>query len=87
MHDYDPGRATLEPVFVARLGAVTENDGWVMSHVYDAERDASDVVILDARAFSDVPVATIALPARVPFGFHGNWLPDTVWPLHLRCAL
>jgi len=75
-HDHGPGRATLEPVFVARDGAKSEDDGWVLSYVYDANRDASDVVILDAQAFTDDPVATIRLPARVPFGFHGNWLPD-----------
>jgi carotenoid cleavage dioxygenase len=76
MHDYGRGRAAQEPVFVAREGASAEDDGWVMSYVYDAERDASDVVILDARAFADEPVATITLPVRVPFGFHGNWVPD-----------
>ena len=75
-HRYGAGRATLEPVFVARRGAVDEDDGWIMSYVYDAGRDASDVVILDAQGFSDDPVATIPLPVRVPFGFHGNWLPD-----------
>jgi carotenoid cleavage dioxygenase len=45
-----------------------------MSYVYDAKRDASDVVILDARDFSGDAVATIRLPVRVPFGFHGGWL-------------
>ncbi|MGC1303421.1 MAG: carotenoid oxygenase family protein, partial [Caulobacteraceae bacterium] len=76
VHDYGPRRASLEPVFVARPGATAEDDGWILSYVYDAERDASDVVILDAQAFSDAPVATIRLPVRVPFGFHGNWLAD-----------
>lgn len=47
-----------------------------MSYVYDAGRDASDVVILAARDFSGPPVATIRLPVRVPFGFHGGWAPD-----------
>lgn len=77
-HDYGAGCMTLEPVFVARRGAIAEDDGWVLSYVYNGERDASDVVILDAQAFSDVPVATISLPVRVPFGFHGNWVPDRV---------
>ena len=75
-HDYGPGRVTLEPVFVPRQGAVAEDDGWVMSYVYDGVRDASDVVILDARHFAGNPVATIRLPVRVPFGFHGNWVAD-----------
>jgi carotenoid cleavage dioxygenase len=75
-HHYGAGRASLEPVFVARPGATEEDDGWIMSYVYDATRDASDVVILDAQDFAGPPVATITLPVRVPFGFHGNWVPD-----------
>ncbi len=43
-----------------------------------ASREAStDLVILDASSFSGPPVATIHLPQRVPFGFHGNWIPDS----------
>jgi carotenoid cleavage dioxygenase len=76
VHDYGSGRSALEPVFVARKGAADEDDGWVISYVYDAGRNASDVVILDAKDFSGPPVATIALPVRVPFGFHGDWLAD-----------
>jgi carotenoid cleavage dioxygenase len=44
--------------------------------VYDRAEDRSDVVVLDAQDFAGEPVATIHLPARVPFGFHGSWLPD-----------
>jgi carotenoid cleavage dioxygenase len=75
-HDYGPGRATLEPVFVERAGAREEDDGYVISYVYDAGRNASDVVILSAQDFEGPPLATITLPTRVPFGFHGNWIPD-----------
>ncbi len=76
VHVYGPGRVTLEPVFVPRQGARAEDDGWILSYVYDAGRDKSDVVILDARHFAGDPVATIRLPVRVPFGFHGGWVPD-----------
>lgn len=48
-----------------------------MAYVYDANRDKSDVVILAAQEFSGPPIAAIELPVRVPFGFHGNWAPDT----------
>jgi carotenoid cleavage dioxygenase-like enzyme len=76
VHDYGPGRVTLEPVFVPRADDAAEDDGWVMSYVYDATTDRSDVVILSAQDFTADPVATIHLPRRVPFGFHGNWVPD-----------
>jgi carotenoid cleavage dioxygenase len=38
----------------------------------------SDVVILDAQDFAGDPIATIRLPVRVPFGFHGGWAPDRI---------
>jgi len=76
VHHYGPGRATLEPVFVPRSADAAEDEGWVMSYVYDATEDRSDVVVLDAQDFEGEPVAVIHLPRRVPFGFHGNWVPD-----------
>jgi len=33
-------------------------------------------VVLDATDVRRAPVATVHLPRRVPFGFHGNWMPD-----------
>ena len=46
VHDFGPGHASLEPVFVPRSGATDEDDGYVMAYVFNAERNASDVVIL-----------------------------------------
>jgi carotenoid cleavage dioxygenase len=63
-------------VFVPRSDGSAEDDGWVLAYVYDANTDRSDVVVLDAQDFGGDPVATIHLPVRVPFGFHGSWLPD-----------
>lgn len=71
-----PGQAAMEPVFVPRSADAAEDDGWVMVYVHDAGRDACDVLVLDAQDFTGDPVATVHLPARVPFGFHGNWVPD-----------
>ena len=76
VHDFGPGRVTLEPVFVPRTPTAAEDDGWLLSFVYDGNRDRSEVVVLDAGDFTGPPVATVDLPVRVPFGFHGSWLPD-----------
>ena len=74
---FDPGQYRFpgEPVFVRAADGRAENEGWVLSVVYDATTDTSDLVILDATSFAGPPVATVHLPARVPFGFHGSWLP------------
>lgn len=76
VHDYGPGRMTTEPVFVRKPDAVAEDEGWVLSSVYDPATHRSDIVILDAQDFSGAPVATIRLPVRIPFTFHGGWVPD-----------
>ncbi len=76
IHDYGPGRMTMEAVFIPRHETSAEDDGWVMSVIHDANEDRGELVILDAGDFTGEPVARVLLPARVPFGFHGNWLAD-----------
>jgi carotenoid cleavage oxygenase len=76
VHDYGAGRASGELVFVPRSDDATEDDGWLLSLVYDAATDRSDLVVLHAQDFTGDPVAVVHLPQRVPFGFHGNWVPD-----------
>jgi carotenoid cleavage dioxygenase len=63
-----------EAVFVPAEGRADELSGWYIAYVYDAERDGSDLVILDASDFAGDPVARVKLPRRVPYGFHGNWI-------------
>jgi carotenoid cleavage oxygenase len=58
----------------ARDSAV--NTSFMVAYVYDAAEGRTDVVILEAQDFSGDPVATVRLPVRVPFGFHGSWAPD-----------
>ena len=76
VHDFGAGRASSEPIFVSRAGAKDEDDGYILSSVYDAQRNACDIVILSAQDFAGPPLATVELPVRVPFGFHGGWVPD-----------
>ena len=65
-----------EAVFVPSSREAAEDDGWVLSVVYDPDRDTSDLLVLNAGDFTGDPQAIVHLPQRVPFGFHGNWVAD-----------
>ena len=74
-HDFGSGRLPGEPTFVPATGGA-EDEGWLMTVVYDAVRDGSDLVLLDASDPTAAPVAAVHLPQRVPFGFHGTWVAE-----------
>jgi carotenoid cleavage oxygenase len=71
------GGGASEMVFVPASPDAAEDDGWLLSVVYDADRDTSDLFVLNAADFTGEPQAVVHLPQRVPFGFHGNWVPDS----------
>jgi len=75
-HDFGEGVSTSEPVFVPRSDGAGEDDGWIMSYVWDRATDRSSFVVLDAADMSAGPVAQVPLPQRVPNGFHGSWFAD-----------
>ena len=60
---------------VPRTPDAAEDDGWLLSFVYDRATDRSEL-ILAADDPAAGPVASVQLPVRVPAGFHGNWVPD-----------
>ncbi len=74
-HDLNGGEGS-EPVFVKDPDGSAEDDGWVLSYVFRPELGSSEIVIVDSRAFDQEPIARIHIPARIPAGFHGNWVPD-----------
>ena len=69
------GNGVGEPLFVPRSPDAAEDDGYVLALTYDAARDTSDFYVLDARDIAGEPIARVVLPHRVPYGFHGNWVP------------
>ncbi|MGA0237983.1 MAG: carotenoid oxygenase family protein [Acidimicrobiales bacterium] len=75
--DHGAGRAAGEPVFVSRPDAAAEDDGWLVTFVHDGNDGSAEFAVLDAQDFSRGYVAQVKLPQRVPFGFHGNWVPDS----------
>ena len=74
--DVGRGRHPGEAVFVPAAGGHAEDDGYLMTYVFDAESNTSEFAIFDASTMSSDPVAAVKLP-RVPLGFHGNWVPST----------
>jgi all-trans-8'-apo-beta-carotenal 15,15'-oxygenase len=80
--EWCPGdtKFAMEPFFVARKNATSEDDGWVVALVHDAEYEHSDfggrgteMVIIDSKKFKEGPVARLRMPTYVPFGVHGSW--------------
>ena len=52
-----------------------EDDGYLVSYVYDEREGRSEVEVLDARDVTAGPVCRVRLPVRVPIGFHATWVP------------
>ena len=65
-----------EPIFVPRPDATQEDDGWVLTLVYDAGYHRSEVAILDGRDLNRGPVARLHLKHHIPYGLHGSWTPN-----------
>ena len=63
-----------EPLFVPNPQATQEDDGWVLLLAYNAERHASDLIILAAQDLS--LVARLKLKHHVPYGLHGSFVPQ-----------
>ena len=73
VHAFGRDKGASEFVFMPSTPDAAEDDGVLMGYVYDKERDASDLVFLDAGTLGTV--AEVHLPVRVPYGFHGSWVP------------
>ena len=65
-----------EWLFVDDAGGDADDEGWLLSYVHDEATGDSRFVVLDATDVAAGPVASVALPQRVPYGFHGTWIPD-----------
>jgi carotenoid cleavage dioxygenase len=76
-HDFGPGRHPGEFIFVPDPERAGEEDGgWLMGLVHDDGWERTSLAVLDAQDVAGPPLGQVHLPVRVPYGFHGTWIPD-----------
>ena len=76
VHDFGQDATAGEAVFAPAAPDAAEDDGYLMAYIHNPDRGAADLVILAAQDFTADPIARVHLPARIPLGFHGSWIPD-----------
>ncbi|KAG6740449.1 hypothetical protein POTOM_055900 [Populus tomentosa] len=74
-HEFEGNTFCTGAAFVPKEGGLEEDDGWIITFVHDEDTDTSKVYIIDTKNFTSEPVAKITLPCRVPYGFHGAFMP------------
>ena len=62
-----------EAPFAPRIGAVEEDDGYLVSFLTDENQGTSECVLIDARDIAAGPVCRIALPHKICSGTHAVW--------------
>ena len=74
VHEFGRGRFGGDSAFAPRPGANAEDDGWLLTMVWDAVAKQSELLVIDAQNFTSEPVARVLMPQRVPYGFHATWI-------------
>lgn len=77
-HVYGSTHRAGEAVFAPDPEGRDEDAGWLLNFVTDMTTGTTSLVVLDASDMAAPPVAEVRLPRRVPFGFHGNWMPGLI---------
>ncbi len=73
--DFGEGRFGSEAPFAPRVGANSEDDGYLVTFVTDLVADRSECILIDARDIEAGPVCRILLPHRISSGTHAAWAP------------
>jgi len=66
-----------EMYFIPNPDAEDEDDGTVITVVFDGEREQSYLLLLDGKTFQEINRSY--LPHNIPFSFHGNWFPELLY--------
>ena len=63
-----------EPLFVPRPDGTTEDDGWLLTMVFNADEVINKLLIINAADLAIV--GELTLPHAQPIGFHGTWVNE-----------
>jgi all-trans-8'-apo-beta-carotenal 15,15'-oxygenase len=80
IHSFAPTGFVGEPIFVAKPDATEEDDGWVLTLIYDGAKHRSSLVILDGKNIDRGAVAKLHLKQHIPYGLHGCWTNEVFAP-------
>ena len=69
-----PKGFVCEPIFVPNPDSKDEDDGWVLTLVYQGEKHCSELVILEGKTLEET--ARLGLKYHIPYGLHGSWVSD-----------
>ena len=67
----EDGLMPNEPIFVPNPNGMEEDDGVLLSQVYDTQKEKTFLAIIDAKTMK--LISAIYAPIRVPFRFHGQF--------------
>ncbi len=73
IYSFAPQGYVCEPIFVPKPNAKAEDDGWVLTLIYDGINHRSSLIILDGNNLNKKPIAQLNLKHHIPYGLHGNW--------------
>ena len=77
-HDFAPDGYAGEPLFVPRGAEGAEDDGIVITFVFDARTERTSIVGLDAADIAAPPLFTARLAHHVPYSLHGTFARDVL---------
>ena len=69
-----------ETVMAPRVGAASEDDGYLITFTTDINRDVSECVVFSAQDVASGPICSIMLPERISSGTHSYWADASVLP-------
>jgi carotenoid cleavage dioxygenase-like enzyme len=74
---YRIGCSALEPIFIPSPNRKNEDEGVILTVVYDKEKNSSFLLALDGQSFDEI--AQAKLSGHIPGSFHGQYFSENVF--------